>query len=111
MVFLASITPIDYDVGKTVNDWFAPCFEQAILEAWNDKYGGQYRSKDATIDISVNFTSATIELSQLEIGKVDALEYLYHFQGNKAGNRSDIVSYLWPGIDDNTFRYVHPEVC
>lgn len=105
MAFTAGTAEVDTDAGQELNDLFAPLFEEALLELWNNKYGGRYQCDNAVIDISVNLVNGSIELTSMQIGQMDTLFYLYQFNGNMIGNRSDIISYLWPGIDDNTFRY------
>jgi len=87
---------------------FAPVFENIILQEWNISYGGKYVTNDTIVDIAVNLTDATIELTQLERTGVDALGSLGYYTG--IANRSDILSYLWPGIDVNTFRLEHLSV-
>jgi len=89
---------------------FAPVFENIILQEWNTSYGGKYVTNDTIVDIAVNLTDATIELTQLEQTGVDALGSLGYYTGIPIANRSDILSYLWPGIDVNTFRLEHLSV-
>jgi hypothetical protein len=104
MVFTAGTATIDTILGEQLNDLYAPLFEEAVLELWNSKYGGRYQSDGVTIDITVNFTTATIELTTMQIGQIDGINYLYQFEQNPSAERSDIISYLWPGIDDSSFR-------
>jgi hypothetical protein len=75
-----------------------------ILQEWNTSSGGTYALNGTVIDIAVDLTEGTIELSQLQGQGVDALSYLGAASGIPLPNRSDILSYLWPGIDASTFR-------
>lgn len=97
---------VDKSVDITVqgHKLFGPVFENAVLQAWNASYGGTYVLNDTVIDIAVNLTDGTIELAQLQGQGIDALSHLGAASGIPLANRSDIVSYLWPGIDANTFR-------
>lgn len=92
------------DITVEAHKLFAPIFENAVLQQWNASYGGKYVMDNTVIDIAVNLTDATIELSQLQGQGIDALSYLGGVSGIPLANRSDILSYLWPGIDANTFR-------
>ena len=61
---------------------------------------------DTVIDVAVDLTEATIELAELQGKGVDALGSLgYYDRGIPLANRTDVLSYLWPGIDADTFRY------
>ena len=92
------------DITVEAHKLVAPIFENAILQEWNTSYGGTYILNNTVIDIAVDPTEATIELSRLKGQGVDALSYLGAASGIPLANRSDLISYLWPGIDENTFR-------
>jgi hypothetical protein len=104
VVFDAGDVDKSVDITVEAHKLFAPIFENAVLQAWNTSYGGTYFLNDTVIDIAVNLTDGTIELAQLQGQGIDALSYLGAASGIPLANRSDIVSYLWPGIDANTFR-------
>jgi len=103
-VFDAGNVDKTMDITVEAHKLFAPIFENAVLQQWNASYGGKYVMDNTVIDIAVNLTDATIELSQLQGQGIDALSYLGGVSGIPLANRSDILSYLWPGIDANTFR-------
>jgi hypothetical protein len=103
-VFDAGNVDKTMDITVEAHKLFAPIFENAVLQEWNTSYGGTYVLNNTVIDIAVNLTDATIELSQLQGQGVDALSYLGAATGIPLANRSDLLSYLWPGIDGNTFR-------
>lgn len=105
MVFLGGTNPVDSELGQATVEVFSPVFEQAILELWSKKYAGRYQCDSTTIDIFVNFTKGSIEVSQMQFGNIDMIEFFYEFSGNPAVNRTDLISYIWPGIDDVTYRY------
>lgn len=93
------------DITITAHKLFAPIFENIVLQEWNASYGGKYVMNDTVVDVAVNLTDATIELAQLQGKGVDALGSLGYFgRGIPLANRTDVLSYLWPGIDANTFR-------
>ena len=85
------------------NVLFAEVFEMAILELWADKWAGIYSLGDATVQISVNFENGTIELVQLESNGTDWLS-LYASFLNLPSERRDLISYLWPGNDEFSWR-------
>jgi hypothetical protein len=103
-VFDAGNVDKTIDITVEAHKLFAPIFENAVLQEWNVSYGGTYVQNNTVIDITVNLTDAIIELSQLQGQGIDALSYLGAATGIPLANRSDILSYLWPGIDANTFR-------
>jgi hypothetical protein len=93
------------DVALGANELFAPVFELAVLELWNQKWGGKYQLSDALVEILVDFPTGSIQLAQLESEGVD---WLVQATG-LTGPRNEIIAYLWPGIDDVTYRY-YPEL-
>ena len=106
MVFTATTDlAVRGSLGGAVAEIFSPLFERAILELWNNKYAGRYKSDDATIDIFVNLTTRATQITLFQIGKINVLESLYLFNGGTEVNAT-LISYLWPGIDHSTFRCV-----
>ena len=73
---------------------------------WNNSWGGTYRLNDATVEVVVHFATGSIQLARLESQGQDWLDIL---GSNAAGieNREDLISYLWPGNDEFSWRY-HP---
>jgi len=99
------------DITVAAHKIFAPIFENIVLQEWNSSYGGTYvMNNNTVVDVAVNLTDATIQLTQLEGNGVDALGSLAYNIGIPIANRSDVLSYLWPGIDANTFRSEHLSV-
>jgi hypothetical protein len=95
------------------NQLFAPVFEQANLDMFNATYGGHYVQNDTTnttIDIVVDSTSGSITLDKLQGRGVDVLGQL-GLLGRGIQNRTNVLSYIWPGIDDKTFRYILELFC
>jgi len=52
----------------------------------------------------VNYDTGSIELARLEKNGIDLLALYASFFG-LVGERSDLISYMWPGNDDATWRY------
>jgi hypothetical protein len=88
-------------IALGANEVFGPVFELAILESWNRKWGGKYQLNDALVEILVDFPTGSIQLTRLESEGVD---WLVQATG-LTGPRNEIIAYLWPGIDDVTYRY------
>jgi hypothetical protein len=108
VVFQTGALDKSIDITMEAHRQFAPVFEQANLDLFNTKYGGHYVQNDTTnttIDIVVDPSSGGISLNRLEGRGVDVLG---RFGSISRGiqNRRNILSDLWPGIDDNTFRYL-----
>jgi hypothetical protein len=91
-------------IALGANEVFAPVFELAVLELWNRKWGGKYQLNDALVEILVDFPTGSIQLARLQSEGVDWLVQATDL----TGPRNEIIAYLWPGIDDLTYRY-HPE--
>lgn len=91
------------DIGVVANNLFAPVFEAAILELWNDRWGGTYQSDNATVEVVVDFPTGSIQLARLESEGNDWLAILGSYVDD-IQNREDLISYLWPGNDDSSWR-------
>jgi hypothetical protein len=91
------------DITVAAHKLFAPIFENIVLDHWNSSYGGKYVSNNTLVEIDVNFKGGSIELAQLQGKGVDALGVLGS-TGRGITNRTDVLSYLWPGVHKNTFR-------
>jgi hypothetical protein len=94
VVFTAGSVVERDTIAENAFDYFAPVFESAILELWGNKFAGRYKSDTAVMDIYVNSTSATIQVTLFQAGDVNLI----------APGSSNLGAYLWPGIDENTFR-------
>jgi hypothetical protein len=108
VVFQTGTLDKSIDITVEAHRLFAPVFEQANLDLFNAKYGGHYVQNDTTnttIDILVDPSSGSISLDRLEGRGVDVLGR-FGLISRGIQNRTNVLSYLWPGIDDNTFRYV-----
>jgi hypothetical protein len=92
-VFTAGLSPLGIAFGNRENLLFAPVFERAILEAWEEKWGGMYTLGDATVEFRVDFAKGGIELVRLDSNRTDWLETLELLFG-LWGGCEDIVSYL-----------------
>jgi hypothetical protein len=57
---------------------------------------------DALVEILVDFSTGSIQLARLESEGVD---WIVQATG-LTGPRNEILAYLWPGIDDVTYRYL-----
>jgi hypothetical protein len=91
------------DIALEANNLFAPVFEAAILELWNNTWGGTYRLDNATVEIVVDFSTGSIQLARLESEGKDWLAILGS-NVDEIQNREDLISYLWPGNDDLSWR-------
>ena len=94
------VTP---NISLSANELYAPIFERAILEMWNEKWGGNYTLNDTVIELLVDFDNASIELARLEGNRIDVLGEFGQAYG--ITNRNDVLSYLWPGYNENSIRY------
>lgn len=103
-MFTAGLTPLSGIVGTRANLLFAPVFEKAILEVWERKWGGVYTLGDAIVEIHVDYGKGGIELLRLETSEFDWLAIIGYYFGPRC-DRKNIVSYLWPGNDERTWRY------
>jgi hypothetical protein len=107
VVFQTGALDKSIDITTEAHRQFAPVFEHANVDLFNTKYGGHYVQNDTTnttIDIVVDPSSGSISLERLEGRGVDVLGRLASLSRG-IQNRTNVLSYLWPGIDDNTFRY------
>jgi len=85
-----------------VNELYAPIFERAILETWDNKFGGTYKLADALVEIVVDYNTSTIQLARLESGGQD---WLIVQDDSDPARRTDLISYLWSSGDDLAYRY------
>jgi hypothetical protein len=101
VVFTAATTPVADFLAREANTLFAPVLESAILELWNSKWGGTYKSTDTLVEILADFPTASIQLKSLESQGTDWLVV----GSQLSGPRKDILAYLWPGYDYLSWRY------
>jgi hypothetical protein len=103
VAFAVSKVDVSTDISLSANELYAPIFEKAILEMWNNKWGGNYTLNDTAIELLVDFNAASIELMRLEGKGLDVLGKFGQAYG--ITNRMDVLSYLWPGYNENSMRY------
>jgi hypothetical protein len=101
-----STTAASTDIVLEANLVYAPILERAILERWNTTWGGNYTLNDTHIELLVNFNDASIELAQLQGNGIDVLGDLGSIYFGIT-NRSNLLSYVWPGYNANSVRYGH----
>jgi len=94
------------DIAFEANLLYAPILERAILEIWNATWGGNYTLNDTHVELLVNFDDASIELSQLYGKGIDVLGDLGSVYFGIT-NRSNVLSYVWPGYNESSVRYGH----
>ena len=101
-----STTAASTDIALEANLVYTPILERAILERWNTTWGGNYTLNDTHIELLVNFNDASIELAQLQGKGIDVLGDLGSTYFGIT-NRSNLLSYVWPGYNANSVRYGH----
>jgi hypothetical protein len=103
VAFNAGKRAISPSFALEANVLFAPIFEAGVLELWNNRWGGKYTLNDAIVEIVVDFRSGSIQLARLESEGKDWLGIIAS-DLDRLTTRSDVISYLWPGSDDSSWR-------
>jgi hypothetical protein len=103
VAFAVSKVDVSTNISLSANELYAPIFERAILEMWNNKWGGNYTLNNTVIELLVDFDNASIELARLEGKGFDVLGEFGQAYG--ITNRNDVLSYLWPGYNESSIRY------